>query len=98
MSLALSDHIPAFIPNIYQVVDFNASQQSAPFADTTRMVRLSANQDCWYKVGADPTADQAASSFLGKGAIEHIEVTPGQKVAFVKDTTAGKASVLEESL
>jgi hypothetical protein len=98
MSLALSYDIPVFVPAVYQVVTFDGSAQSAAFAVGTRLIRISANQDCWYKIGANPTANQTDSCFLAKGAIDHREVLAGQKIAVAKDTAAGKASVTEETL
>lgn len=87
--------IPVFIPNIYQVVSFDATQQSAAFNAATRLIELSANQDCWIKIGSNPTADTTTSKFLAKGTIVYYEVTPGHKIAAIKDSAAGKLSVLE---
>jgi hypothetical protein len=60
----------------------DTSAQSAAFAEHTRFIRISADVECAYKVGENPTAtvDDAA---LAPDEIEYIGVKGGDKVALV---------------
>ncbi|MCA9667390.1 MAG: hypothetical protein KC503_17440 [Myxococcales bacterium] len=78
-----------------QVVSFDSSVASSS-ALAAGVHRISATEDCWYKVAASPTAAaNETSAFLKAGAIDFVPIPVGDayKIAFIKDTTAGKASI-----
>lgn len=54
-----------------------AAAASAAFADTTRIVRLAAEAQCFVSFGTAPVAD-ANSIMLTAGAVEYFEVPVGQ--------------------
>lgn len=64
-----------------QSVTFTTSTQSAALGATTRLVRLTASDDCHLAAGADPTASAASAVKLTAGNPEYFRVTPGHKIA-----------------
>lgn len=64
-----------------QTVSFTASTQSSAFNSETRMIRIVADAESRYLVGASPTA-LATSNFLPANTIEYLSVQPGDIIAF----------------
>jgi hypothetical protein len=60
----------------------DTSAQSAAFAEHTRFIRISADVECAYKVGENPTAT-TSDAVLAADEIEYIGVRGGDKVALV---------------
>jgi hypothetical protein len=69
-----------------QKVTYAASTQSAPFAQSTGLVRLTADADAHIKFGDDPSAT-ANDMLLPNGAVEYFTVIPGDKLAAYDGTT-----------
>jgi hypothetical protein len=70
-----------------------ASAQSA--AINSRVVLLSANQNCWITASANPTAAKAAGSlYLAAGQILFMAITPNWKIAGLQDSAAGSLCVI----
>lgn len=66
------------------------------FGIHTYIVRLSATAACRYAVGVPATVTATATStYLPANVIEYIEVRPGEKVAGIQETAAGKLNVTE---
>ncbi|HAU29807.1 MAG TPA: hypothetical protein DCW68_06855 [Rhodospirillaceae bacterium] len=64
------------------------SAQSAPVA--AGVVFLKSTRDCFYKIGDNPVAENAAGSFpLSAGETHIVMITPGQMVAAVRDSLDG---------
>lgn len=90
-------------PGVCQKVSFTgASTQSA--ATTTGaaglgtiMVELFATEDCWIKIGSDPTAvaNNGSSFFMGAGLFKTYGIIPGHKIAVIRDTTSGDLHIIE---
>jgi hypothetical protein len=57
-----------------------ASAQSAPFNAKTRMIVITADGACHYKIGLDPTAS-ATTNLLPANTPRPIGVPPGYKIA-----------------
>ena len=68
------------------------------FGAETFQVRLSATAACRYRVveAAGGTA-VAADTLLPANVVEYVTVTPGQKIAAIQETAAGKLNVTEMS-
>ncbi|HEX5509837.1 MAG TPA: hypothetical protein VFX37_15155 [Pseudolabrys sp.] len=68
------------------------------FGSETYQVRLCATADVRYRVveSGGGTA-VAADTLLPSGVVEYIIVTPGQKIAAIQDSAAGKLNVTEMS-
>jgi len=76
----------------------NSSTQSTAFGANTTMVRLSCSLGhCHFQVGANPTASITTSPMMPNNSLEIISVSPGQKIAVIKDAgvTAATFSVTE---
>ena len=76
----------------------NSSVQSAAFGENTTMVRLSCSLGhCHFQVGTNPTASITTSPMMPNNFSEIIRVSPGQKIAVIKDSgvTASTFSVTE---
>jgi hypothetical protein len=74
-----------------------ASAQSVAFAAGSKVVRLVATANCWIVFGVNPTAAAASGngSYVPAGAVEFWRVTPGHKVAAIRDTADGTLSITE---
>ena len=68
-----------------QVAIAGASEQSAPFQDTTHFIRIHCDTPCRVAVGSDPTAS-GASMRIGAGGTEYLGVMPGLKLAVIATT------------
>jgi hypothetical protein len=76
----------------------NSSVQSTAFGASTTMVRVSCSSGhCHFQVGTNPTASITTSPMMPNNFTEIIRVTPGQKIAVIKDAsvTASTFSVTE---
>lgn len=90
-------------PGKCQKIDFtNTSKQSTAFASTTTLIRVFPTQDCFVKIGANPTAVAAAEGstvedtiFLPGGLVDFIGVEPGEKIAVVRNATSGTLHITE---
>lgn len=63
-------------------------------AATTEVIRVAVNTDCYMLFGTAPTAT-TSSHFLPAGTVELFQITPGHKVAFIRNTADGVATVTE---
>lgn len=76
----------------------SANQQNG---QRTTLVKLFATQDCWIKIGTNPTASVVSagssgdSHFLPGGITEYYGIEPGEKVAAVQDSSNGTLYVTE---
>jgi hypothetical protein len=62
----------------------------------TRYVRLATTTDCYYTTGTAPTAT-TSDVLLPAGTVEVIALRPSQKIAFIRNTADGVATVTELS-
>ena len=75
-----------------------SSVQSTAFGASTTMIRVSCSLGhCHFQVGTNPTASITTSPMMPNNFSEIIRVTPGQKIAVIKDSgvTASTFSVTE---
>lgn len=63
----------------------------------TYMVRLVANSACHIAIGTSPTAT-TSDPFLPANWVEHVTVTPGQKVSAVQAATNGLVTATSGTL
>jgi hypothetical protein len=76
----------------------NSSVQMTAFAATTTMIRVACSLGhCHFQIGASPTASITTSPMMPNNWSEIIPVTPGHRIAFIKDAgvTAATVSVTE---
>jgi hypothetical protein len=76
----------------------NSSVQMTAFAATTTMIRVACSSGhCHFQIGANPTASVTTSPMIPNNWSEIFPVTPGQKIAFIKDAgvTTSTVSVTE---
>ena len=71
------------------VVAFDASVASAAVAAQCFMVEVVADQNCYISVEAAPTATATNGMYIVKDWPYFVKVTPGEKIAAIKVTTAG---------
>ena len=73
-----------------------SSAQSAAFADTTKVVRLSANNNCFLTFGTNPTATSAGIHMHSHSPL-FAKVNAGEKVAVISHNSndTGKLSIHE---
>jgi hypothetical protein len=67
------------------------SAQSNAIGSTTHDVRVVSTTNCHITFGSDPTAAATDDNgiYLPAGVVEYFHVTPGQKVAVIRDTVDG---------
>jgi GTP-dependent phosphoenolpyruvate carboxykinase len=83
-----------------QVMTVTASSvQSTAVAANCTIVRLSNinSAPAFFAIGANPTATTTTSAMLPPNATEYIEVTGGDKIAFIRGATATDVSVTQIS-
>lgn len=84
---------------VTQVFTVTASSvQSTAFGASTTMVRVACSQGhCHFAIGTNPTASITTSPMMPNNYAEIIRVTPGQKIAVIKDAavTTSTFSVTE---
>jgi len=72
----------------------NSSVQMTAFGASTTLIRISCSLGhCHYQIGTNPTASVTTSAMIPNNSIEIIAVTPGQKIAFIKDSTITSSTV-----
>lgn len=71
----------------------NSSVQSTAFGASTTMIRVSCSLGhCHFQIGANPTASLTTSPMMPNNFSEIIRVSPGQKIAVIKDATVTAAT------
>jgi hypothetical protein len=71
-----------------------SSVQMSAFGANTTMIRISCAQGhCHYAIGASPTANLTTSAMIPPNCVEIVRVSPGQKIAFIKDATITTSTV-----
>ena len=71
----------------------NSSVQSTAFGASTTMVRVSCSLGhCHFQIGANPTASLTTSPMMPNNFSEIIRVSPGQKIAVIKDATVAAST------
>jgi hypothetical protein len=70
-----------------------ASALSAPFSDTTAVVRIVATSACYYRTGSGALTALTTDAYLPLGVVEYIDVNPGDRIAVLQGTAAGVLSV-----
>ena len=71
-----------------------SSVQMTAFGDSTTMIRIACAQGhCHFAIGTNPTASITTSPLIGVNSSEIVRVTPGQKIAFIKDAGVTTATV-----
>ncbi|HEX9836538.1 MAG TPA: hypothetical protein VGB90_06765 [Alphaproteobacteria bacterium] len=84
----IGNPIQALRPGTAQNIAFDAtSQQNGTAFDAgTRVLRLRAlTADCYYKIGANPTAAADGTSvLLGQGEREFVRIEAGEKIAAIR--------------
>ena len=86
-------------PGATQKVSFTASSVpcSTAFGSQTQYVRIATTHSCHYAIGGSPTAT-TSGAYLHAGDYEIIKVTPGEKIAAIRNTsTSGDLFVTEMS-
>ena len=71
------------------------SAASAAFGEQTYKIRICADVDTRYRVGDGTPTAVATDTFLPAKWVEHVTVTPGQKIAAILASGTGNLSVTE---
>ena len=72
----------------------NSSVQSAAFGANTTMIRLACSSGhCHIAIGANPTANLTTSAMIPNNFSEIVRVSPGHKIAVIKDATTTSATL-----
>jgi hypothetical protein len=74
---------------VNEVVAFDASAASAAIAAECFMVEVVASQNCYISIEAAPVATAVNGMYIVKDWPYFVKVTPGEKIAAIKVTTAG---------
>lgn len=73
-----------------QTIAFDASVAIAnAFGPETWQLRLVADSACCYRIGDGAQTATAADIFLPANTIEHVIVSPGQRIAAIKAASDG---------
>ncbi len=73
-----------------QTIAFDASVEAAdPFGPDTYQIRLVANSACCYRIGDGAQTAAGADILLPANVIEHVIVSPGQRIAAIKAASNG---------
>jgi len=71
-----------------------SSVQMTAFGASTTMIRIACSLGhCHYQIGTSPTASITTSTMIPNNSIEIVAVTPGQKIAFIRDATVTSSTV-----
>jgi hypothetical protein len=71
-----------------------SSVQMTAFGASTTLVRIACSLGhCHYQIGTNPTASVTTSTMIPNNSIEIVAVTPGQKIAFIRDATVTSSTV-----
>ena len=72
----------------------NSSVQMTAFGASTTMIRIACSLGhCHFEIGANPTASLTTSALMPNNFSEIVRVTPGHKIAFIKDATVTTSNV-----
>jgi len=74
-----------------------SSAQSAAISANIFDVRVVCTSNAWIKIGTDPTAVAATDDniYMPAGVVEYFHVSPGQRIAAIRDTADGNLVVAE---
>jgi hypothetical protein len=72
-----------------------ASAASGAFGSQTRQIRVAATAACRIRVDNGTPTATATDTYLPADTVEWLDVTPGQRIAAIQETAAGKLSVTE---
>ena len=71
----------------------SSSVQSTAFGASTTMIRVCCSLGhCHFQIGTNPTASLTTSPMMPNNFSEIIRVTPGQKIAVIKDATVAAST------
>jgi len=71
-----------------------SSVQMTAFGASTTLIRIACSLGhCHYQIGTSPTASITTSTMIPNNSIEIVAVSPGQKIAFIKDATVTSSTV-----
>lgn len=89
----MADH---YRPKTHQKVAYTGTAGTITNAvgANINVVRIVATTDCYYAIGAAPTAT-ANDVLLPAYAVEYISIAPGEKVSFIQVSAAGTGHVTE---
>ena len=85
----------AFPDTIQNVSYTDTAAASSAFGTNVTLIRLCATTDCYYLIGANPTATTSNGSFLPAGVVEYVVVVAGEKVSAIRSATSGALNVGE---
>jgi hypothetical protein len=72
----------------------NSSVQMTAFGASTTMIRIACSLGhSHYQIGSNPTASITTSAMIPNNSFEIVRVSPGQKIAFIKDATVTASTV-----
>jgi hypothetical protein len=79
------------------IVVSNTSTQSAVWGTNTFEVRIVSTTNCHVNIGQNPTAAATDNNafYLPAGVVEYFHVSPGQRLAVIRDTADGVMTVSE---
>jgi len=91
------NNVPLGVPSLGTTQVFtvtNSSVQSTAFGANTTMIRVACSSGhCHFSIGANPTANLTTSPMMPNNMSEIIRVSPGQKIAVIKDATVTAATL-----
>jgi hypothetical protein len=99
MSVIIKDSngqlVEAFKLGVSQVATVgNTTAATTAFGATTTMVRVAASLGhCHVAFGANPTASITTSAMIPNNSSEVFAVSPGDKMAYIKDVTVTSSTV-----
>lgn len=88
------DIVQALRPATNQQVSVSSASAATATAFTKTVVRVCSTTDCRVAIGADPTA-LATSLLLPAGVVEYFAVSPGDKLAAIRESADGLLTVTE---
>jgi hypothetical protein len=90
---------PSSRTGLTQTIAFDASVAIAnAFGPETYQLRLVADSACCYRIGDGAQTATTADMFLPANTIEHVIVSPGQRVSAIKAATNGLATATAGTL
>jgi hypothetical protein len=72
-----------------------ASAASSAFGASTYQLRVAATSACRIRIGDGTPTAAATDAYLPADRPEYFTCTPGQKIAVIQESAAGKLSVTE---
>ena len=85
------NNVPMGVPSLGTTQVFTvttSSVQSTAFGASTTMIRVACSLGhCHFAIGTNPTASLTTSPMMPNNMSEIIRVSPGQKIAVIKDAT-----------